>query len=120
MQLHIHFAPYTLEGGWNAERKTALQDAAISVLGGYMPSLKDSIVGSRLMTPVDLEEAYGTFEGHLHHGEHAADQLLIRPGPECARYQTPIEGVFLCGGGAHPGGGLTGAPGAFAARALHG
>jgi phytoene dehydrogenase-like protein len=79
------------------------------------------VLGSELLTPADLEQRYGTTGGHLRHGEHALDQLLhLRPDPECARYATPIAGLWLCGSGSHPGGGLTGMPGMLAARAVMG
>jgi phytoene dehydrogenase-like protein len=71
-----------------------------------------------VLTPVEIEARYGATEGHIYHGEHALDQLLIRPTPECARYRTPIEGLYLCSSGSHPGGGLTCAPGALGARAI--
>lgn len=71
-----------------------------------------------VLVPEDLEARYGLHGGHLHHGEHALDQLLVRPTPECVRYRTPIAGLWLCGSGSHPGGGLTCAPGEQAARAI--
>ena len=89
-------------------------------LGQYMPSLKSHVVGQRVQTPADLEARFNLSGGHAFHGEHAADQLLVRPTPECSRYSTPYEGLFLCGSGAHPGGGLTGAPGALAAQVIVG
>jgi phytoene dehydrogenase-like protein len=67
---------------------------------------------------VDLEEKYGLHGGHLHHGEHSLDQLLVRPTPECVHYETPLKGLWLCGSGSHPGGGLTCAPGELAAQAI--
>jgi len=73
----------------------------------------------RFITPADIEERYGVAGGHLHHGEHAPDQLLfMRPTIQCAKYATPIAGLFLAGSGSHPGGGITCAPGTLAARAI--
>jgi len=69
---------------------------------------------------IDLETTYGVSSGHLFHGEHATDQLAVRPTPECAGYRTPFDGLFLCGSGSHPGGGITCAPGALAARTILG
>jgi len=72
-----------------------------------------------VLTPADLERRYRLTGGHIHHGEHALDQLLfMRPTVDCAEYTTPVRGLFLGGSGSHPGGGVTCAPGALAARAV--
>jgi len=74
---------------------------------------------SEVLTPVDLETRFGLRGGHLCHGEHALDQMFsMRPTPECAQFSTPIGGLYLAGSGSHPGGGITGVPGALAARAV--
>lgn len=117
-QILVHFAPEKLEGGWTAEKKKAFEEIAIKTLERYAPGIRSQIVGSRLSTPADLQKDYNLSGGHLFHGEHAADQLLVRPTPECSRYATPFEGLYLCGSGSHPGGGLTGAPGGLAAKAI--
>ncbi len=114
----VSSAPYNLEGGWNDERKADLYQRVVSSLGRYAPDLEDAIVGSEVSTPADLESGYGTTGGHLYHGEHSTDQLVVRPTPECARYRTPFAGLFLCGSGSHPGGGITCAPGALAASTM--
>ncbi len=114
----VSSAPYNLEGGWNDERKAELYRRVVSSLGRYAPDLEDAIVGSEVQSPADLETRYGITGGHLYHGEHSTDQLVVRPTPECARYRTPFAGLFLCGSGSHPGGGITCAPGALAARAM--
>jgi phytoene dehydrogenase-like protein len=90
----------------------------IEALSTYAPAARASIVAREVLTPVDLESRYGVTRGHLFHGEHALDQLLARPTPECARFETPIGGLFLCGAGSPPGGGITAAPGALAAAAM--
>ncbi len=119
--LMVHFASYDLRGGWDDEKRAALSDAAIAELERYLPDVKERIVARELLTPVDIEDRYGTTGGHLHHGEHAPDQLLfMRPTVECGRYATPIEGLWLGSSGSHPGGGVTCAPGALAARAILG
>ena len=83
------------------------------------PGVSERVVAREVLTPVDLEAEYGLSGGHLYHGEHALDQLLfMRPAPCCAHYHTPIPGLFLCGSGSHPGGGITGVPGALAAAAI--
>ena len=114
------FVPEPLEGGWNDAAKDELLNRTLTVLGDYAPDIRKMVVGSQVTTPADLANDYHLSGGHLFHAEHAADQLLIRPFPECAHYSSPFEGLFLCGSGGHPGGGITGAPGAFAAKALLG
>ncbi len=63
----------------------------------------------------DIERRYGTWGGHITHGEHALDQLVVRPFPAAGRYATPIEGLYIGGGGAFPGGGVSGMPGLLSA-----
>ncbi len=115
-----HFVPFELEGGWTDEARSQMYSRVLGRLEQYAPGISPLIVGHEVLTPQDLEQRYGVTGGHLHHGEHALDQLLVRPTPECARYATPFEGLFLCGSGAHPGGGLTCAPGGLAARRILG
>jgi phytoene dehydrogenase-like protein len=114
----VHFAPYELEGGWSEAKKEELYEAAVDVLAEYAPGIRQAVVGRQILSPADLEERYGVSGGHLHHGEHSTDQLLSRPTPECVRYRTPFPGLFLCGSGSHPGGGITCAPGGLAARSI--
>jgi len=116
----VHFAPRELEPEWNEEQAQRLTDIVESTLERHSPGLSGTIVGRRFRSPADLEERYGLVGGNIHHGEHSLDQLLVRPTPECLRYATPIEGLFLCGSGSHPGGGITCAPGMLAARAILG
>jgi len=113
-----HWIPYRLEGGWDEEAKQRLLDAVLDVLAGYAPQIYEALVGAEVLTPVDLEQRYGVSGGHLLHGEHALDQLVFRPTPECSRYATPFPGLYLCGSGSHPGGGLTCAPGTLAVKAI--
>lgn len=114
-----HSAPYDLEGGWNDAARASFGDAVIEVLEGAAPGARQRIAACEVLTPPDLEAAYGLGGGHLHHGEHALDQLLfMRPTPALARYRTPIRGLYLGGSGSHPGGGVTGRPGALAAQAV--
>jgi phytoene dehydrogenase-like protein len=112
------FAPYDLDGGWTESRREELGDAVVAALARYAPSLPDAIVAREVLAPPDLEERYGLSGGHLFHGDHALDQLLVRPVPECARYATPIAGLWLGGSGSHPGGGITCGAGRLAAAAL--
>ena len=113
-----HFVPYDLDGGWSDARREQLGDAVIDSLARYAPDVKASIVAREVLSPVDIEQRFGVTGGHIHHGEHALDQLAVRPTPECARYAAPIAGLFLCGSGSHPGGDLTCAPGALAAARI--
>jgi phytoene dehydrogenase-like protein len=119
MSIHSQFAPYELKtGDWNSRREE-LGDAVVNALSDYAPNLKQLIVGRKVITPLDLEQTYGLSGGHIHHGEMALDQLFaFRPLIGWARYRAPIEGLFLCGAGTHPGGGVTGMPGANAARQI--
>jgi phytoene dehydrogenase-like protein len=114
-----HFVPFHLSGGWGEAQRERLGEIVVEALERCAPGLSELVVGREVLTPVDLSQRYGLVEGHLFHGEHALDQLLfMRPGNLCSQYSTPIDGLFLCGSGSHPGGGITCAPGALAASAL--
>ncbi|MCP4204406.1 MAG: NAD(P)/FAD-dependent oxidoreductase [bacterium] len=114
----VSFAPFELEVGWTDEARERLYRNVVAVLEDYAPGVEDLVVGRETLTPTDVAEKYRLTQGHLFHGEHALDQLLIRPVPGCARYETPVPGLYLCGSGCHPGGGITCAPGALAARVI--
>ena len=80
-------------------------------------NVKEAILHYQVLTPLDLEEVFGLTEGNIYHGELMLDQLFImRPVPGWAQYRAPIQGLYLCGAGTHPGGGVTGVPGYNAAR----
>jgi phytoene dehydrogenase-like protein len=119
MSVLVQWAPYHLrEGSWEAERE-GLGDLVLKTLEAYAPGLADLVVGRRVVTPLDLERDYGLTEGHPMHGEPALDQFFAwRPLLGSARYRLPLPGLYLCGAGAHPGGGITGATGANAAREI--
>ncbi len=114
----VHYAPFELEGGWTDTARNELTENIIDTLSQYSPEVRDSIVGSELLTPIDLKERYGLPNGHIFHGEHAVDQLLTRPIPSCMQYNTPINGLYLCGSGSHPGGGITCLPGYLGAKRI--
>lgn len=120
LSILVHFAPVALKDGWSDAAKQTLYKNTMATLAEYAPGVEKLVLGKSVVTPADLEKDMNLSGGHVFHGEHAADQLLVRPTPECSRYVTPIEGLFLCGSGAHPGGGITCAPGAFAAKAMFG
>ena len=119
MSIHAQFAPYELKNGdWNSRREE-LGDVVVDTLADYAPNLKELIVARQVLTPLDLERTFGLRGGHIHHGEMSLDQLFaFRPLIGWAQYRTPIEGLYLCGAGTHPGGGVTGACGFNAAREI--
>ena len=119
MSIYVQYAPYKLKHAeWNDVREE-FADNVIDTLAQYAPNLKEMIVARHVITPVDLEETYGLSGGHIHHGEQSLDQFFtFRPLIGWAQYRTPIKGLYLCGSGTHPGGGLTGGPGANAAREI--
>ena len=112
----VQYVPYELQGGWNGERERFV-DLCIGLLDRYAPGLGASVVGSELLTPVDIEQEFRISGGHWHHGELAFDQFfMVRPVPGAAQHRTPLPGLFLCGAGCHPGGGVMGIAGRNAAR----
>lgn len=114
----VQYAPYDLKGGWDGARDS-FADAVIRTLTAYAPDLESRIVARELLTPLDLERDLRMTGGHWHHGELAFDQfLMLRPVPGAAQYSTPLPGLYLCGAGAHPGGGVTGVAGMNAARRM--
>ena len=119
MSITAKYAPYQLrDGDWDSRRE-AFGDVVIDTLAGYAPKIRDAILHRRVLTPPDLEAAYGLPEGNPSHGEMTLDQFFhMRPIPGYARYRTPIGGLYLCSAGCHPGGGVTGIPGPNAARAI--
>ncbi len=115
ISITIPNVPYKVKAGWETE-KANLQSAILNKLEAYAPGIKDQIVASDLLTPVDLESRYNVTGGHWHHGELALDAWWMnRPTYEASQYKTPIDGFYLCGAGAHPGGGVMGAAGSNAA-----
>jgi phytoene dehydrogenase-like protein len=119
MSIAAQFAPYKLKTGDWKSRRDALGDAVVDAVAAHAPKLKNAILGRQVLTPADLEETYGLTGGHAFHGETTLDQVFtMRPLLDWAQYRTPVRGLYLCGSGTHPGGGVTGAPGANAAREI--
>jgi phytoene dehydrogenase-like protein len=119
MSICVQFAPFALKNGPWDSRRDALGDVVVKTLSAYAPNLPGLVLQRQVITPHDLEETYGLTGGHIFHGELALDQLFtMRPLLDCARYRTPLKGLYLCGSGTHPGSGLTGASGANAAREI--
>jgi phytoene dehydrogenase-like protein len=118
MSIYMQYAPYKLKGDWEDQRKP-LGQTVVKTLAQYAPNLPELILTHQIITPHDLEEKYGLTGGQIFHGELALDQFFtMRPLLDWARYRTPIENLYLCGSGTHPGAGLTGGSGANAAREI--
>jgi phytoene dehydrogenase-like protein len=112
----VQYAPYALKEGWHNGRQRFM-DTLLDALEGFAPGLRSSVIGSELLTPADMEQEFRISGGHWHHGDLAFDQfLMVRPVPGAAQYRTPMEGLFLCGAGCHPGGGVMGVAGRNAAQ----
>lgn len=120
MSVNVAFLPYTLDGGWDEQRST-IAYKVISQLGEYSPNLKSLIVDHEFLAPPDIENEFGAVQGHWHQGELSIHQsFMMRPLHGAAQYDTPVDRLFLCGAGCHPGGGLTGLPGRNAAKRILG
>ncbi|WP_420449936.1 phytoene desaturase family protein [Candidatus Palauibacter sp.] len=117
LSVAAQYAPFQLaDGPWDDGRRQAMGDAVVSTLAEYVPNLEGAILHRHVSTPADLADRFALPEGNIHHGEMTLDQVFFgRPVAGWARYRTPIEGLYLCGAGTHPGGGLNGRPGAAAA-----
>jgi phytoene dehydrogenase-like protein len=117
--LHVQYTPYRLrDGGWESARD-AVADRAVRVVDDHLPGFADRVTEQMVLTPADLEARFGLREGAVSHGEMMLDQILfMRPVPGWSRYATPLPGLFLCGSGTHPGGGIVGASGWLAAQAV--
>jgi phytoene dehydrogenase-like protein len=113
----VQYVPYKLrEGNWD-EKRELLGNRVVKKIAEYAPNVPGTIVARQVLTPLDLERIYGLTEGNIFHGDLRLEQLFfMRPVPGWAQYRTPIRGLYLCGAGAHPGGGVTGAPGRNAAQ----
>jgi len=117
----VQYVPYHLKGTTWDEQREDFGKRVVEIIGRYAPNVPGSIVGRDVITPIDLERRFGITEGNIFHGDIRLDQLFfMRPLPGWARYQTPIDGLWLCGAGTHPGGGVTGAPGYCAALVILG
>jgi phytoene dehydrogenase-like protein len=119
MTCFVQFVPYRLRDGTWDEKRELLGDRVLATIAEYAPNVPRSVVARHVLTPLDLERTYGLTEGNIFHGDLSIDQLFfMRPVPGWAGYRTPVNGLYLCGAGAHPGGGVTGAPGRNAARVV--
>ena len=119
MGIFLQYAPYTLKGtDWDTEREP-YADRVLDVIAEYCPNIRDIVEHRQTLSPLDLERRFGITGGNIFHGEMSVDQMFVlRPLAGFANYRTPIQGLYLCGSGAHPGGGVMGAPGHNAAREI--
>jgi phytoene dehydrogenase-like protein len=119
MSIYMQYAPFKLKNAdWDNQRD-ALGETVVKTLAEYAPNLPSLVEDGQIITPKDLETTYGLTGGHIFHGELALDQFFtMRPLLDWARYSTPIQNLYLCGSGTHPGAGLTGGSGANAAREI--
>ena len=119
MGIFLQYAPYSLrEGTWDDLREP-FGDRVISLIEEYAPNIRAIVEHRQVLTPLDLERRFGITGGNIFHGEMSLDQMFsMRPVAGWARYRTPVDGLYLCGSGAHPGGGVMGAPGFNCAREM--
>ena len=119
MSVYVQYTPYKLRLSDWSTRRDDVGDIVLRTLEEYAPGISRMVVHRQVLTPVDLEATYGLTGGHPGHGDPALDQLFVsRPLIGWGRYRSPVAGLYLCGAGAHPGPGVTGAPGANAAREI--
>ncbi|SPF33819.1 FAD dependent oxidoreductase [Candidatus Sulfopaludibacter sp. SbA4] len=119
MGIFLQYAPYTLRDGTWDELREPFGDRVIALIEEYAPNIRRIVEARQVLTPLDLERRFGITGGNIFHGEMSLDQMFVmRPVAGWARYRTPVEGLYLCGSGAHPGGGVMGAPGYNCAREM--
>jgi phytoene dehydrogenase-like protein len=117
MTCFVQYVPYNLRQGTWDEKRELLGQRVLRKIGEYAPNVPGAVVAQQILTPLDLERTYGITEGNIFHGDLSLEQLFfMRPVAGWAQYRTPVPGLYLCGAGAHPGGGVTGAPGHNAAQ----
>jgi phytoene dehydrogenase-like protein len=119
MSLYVQYGPYHLREGTWPEIREKVGDIVIDTLAEYAPTVANAIIAREVITPWDLEQEFGLTEGNAYQGEITPDQLFcLRPAPGWADYRSPVKGLFLCGAGTHPGGGVMGASGMNASREI--
>jgi phytoene dehydrogenase-like protein len=121
MSMFVQYAPYELrDGSWDDQRET-FADRCFDLLDEYAPNVKRAVLDRQVLTPLDLERVFNLTGGNIFQGAMTPGQLFaFRPVPGYARYRTPLQGLYLCGAAAHPGGGVMGTPGLNAAREILG
>jgi phytoene dehydrogenase-like protein len=119
LSILVQYTPYHLRKGTWEDRREPLGERVLEILADHVTNLRSIVVGMEVLTPADLEARFGLSGGHIFHGEMTLNQqYVLRPVAGWGRYRTPIPGLYLCGSGSHPGGGITGAPGYNGARAI--
>jgi phytoene dehydrogenase-like protein len=117
MTCFVQYVPYRLRDGTWDTRRDELGRRVLARIAEHAPNVPAAVEAMEVLTPLDLERRFGLTEGNIFHGDLSLEQLFfMRPVPGFARYRTPVDGLYLCGAGAHPGGGVTGAPGRNAAQ----
>jgi len=112
----VQFLPYDNGPDRDANRTRCLE-AILATLERHAPGIRGLILNAELLTPYDIEQEFGMTGGHWHHAAMGFDQFFfIRPLPGAAQHATPVDGLYLCGAGCHPGGGVMGIAGRNAAR----
>jgi len=119
MGIFLQYAPYTLRDATWDDLREPFGDRVMALIEEYAPGFSELIEHKQVLSPFDLERRFGITGGNIFHGEMSLDQMfLMRPVAGFARYRTPIDGLYLCGSGTHPGGGVMGAPGYNCAREM--
>lgn len=121
VQLFVQFAPYNIDpkiGHWADDRfKHQFADRVFGIVDEFCPGFSDSVIGRDVLSPLDLERIFGLHKGNIFHGALSLHQLAwARPAPGFSDYRTPLKGLYICGSGAHPGGGVMGAAGRNCAK----
>jgi phytoene dehydrogenase-like protein len=121
MSIFVQYVPYNVNGGWTDAKREAFGDTVVDTLSEHAPNLKAAILHRQVITPADIECMVGLTEGNIFQGELALSQMFfLRPVPGWAKYRTPVRGLYQCGSGTHPGGGVMGASGRNSALTILG
>lgn len=119
MSIFVQYVPHNVTGGWTDAKREAFGDTVVDTLARYAPNIRSAILHRQVITPADIERIVGLTEGNIFQGELALEQMFFqRPVAGWAQYRTPVAGLYQCGSGTHPGGGVMGASGRNAALAL--
>ncbi|XP_038678087.1 pyridine nucleotide-disulfide oxidoreductase domain-containing protein 2 isoform X2 [Scyliorhinus canicula] len=121
ISIFTQYTPYHLQGGkeWDDLERNRYADRVFDCIEQYAPGFKASVIGRDILTPPDLEKVFGLTGGNIFHGAMSLDQLyMTRPVPSYSNYRSPVKGLYLCGSGAHPGGGVMGSAGRNAANVV--
>ncbi len=119
MSVYVQYTPYHLSSGNWDDLKETYADRVLETVAQYAPNVPRAVIARQVLTPLDLERRFGLTEAHQSHGEMGPDQSFsFRPVPGWSNYRMPVKGLYLCGAGTHPGGGVMGAPGYNGAHAV--